>query len=405
MPLVSVVDSSCLSWFDLCACLPCCQTRTSTSQTSRREPENRITMTARSNSAVTSPQKDPNTAAQTSPSNTEPSHCICCRKQAPSQQSEQPKDVENPSPFDQIPVGYPRLAALICKDQAWAVFRKFKELNARNLLGMQSEVMDLEAQLHAVDSHLSRNDSNVLESWASFTSDLERTSLMHKIKVALNEYNAALLQYKDILRLEAPDNKRQEGLKFWLTSMSNHGASSSPGGAPSGGSHSADFDRFLDYQLPQGDMKYQEFSIGLADQDSTDLASLCRTKDSWWTEKLSSVVFLYSIFMRDKTVFKYDNANYEIHFFSSARLNTMASIMTVFLNVILAVTSIVALTFATSYGVKMALVAIFIFLSAFILAISGAKKGEVIMGTFGFAAVLVVFVSTSSSSSSSSSGS
>lgn len=88
-----------------------------------------------------------------------------------------------------IPTGYPRLAAFISKDQDWHIFRKFKILNTRNILYLQSELSDLEAQLQKVDLDLAKNDKDALRSWWTFSANLSRLELIKKIRVALNAYS------------------------------------------------------------------------------------------------------------------------------------------------------------------------------------------------------------------------
>jgi len=50
------------------------------------------------------------------------------------------------------PEGYPSLAKFISTSADCAVFRKFTELNVRNLFYLQSEILDLEAQLYKHDA-------------------------------------------------------------------------------------------------------------------------------------------------------------------------------------------------------------------------------------------------------------
>jgi Family of unknown function (DUF6594) len=95
----------------------------------------------------------------------------------------------SPPDFYTIPNGYPRLAAFICKDQDWNIFQKFKALNVRNLLYIQREVWDLEAQLKAVDDGLQQSDGSSLRSWLKFSSDKTRLDLVKQIRTSLAEYS------------------------------------------------------------------------------------------------------------------------------------------------------------------------------------------------------------------------
>jgi hypothetical protein len=53
---------------------------------------------------------------------------------------------------EKYPNGYPRLAAFMNSDDDGAIFRRFGTLYTRNLLYLQAEIVDLEAQLLELDS-------------------------------------------------------------------------------------------------------------------------------------------------------------------------------------------------------------------------------------------------------------
>lgn len=58
--------------------------------------------------------------------------------------------------------GYPTLAAFIASDpgHSTAIYRRFDFLSARNLLLLQSELVELEAQLRVLDQEDLRNDDD-----------------------------------------------------------------------------------------------------------------------------------------------------------------------------------------------------------------------------------------------------
>jgi hypothetical protein len=93
--------------------------------------------------------------------------------------------------FADLPPGYPKLAALISKDKDYAVFRKFSSLNARNILYLQSELTDLEAQLERTDNGLKLTDEKCLRSRDDFCSSQDRASLVKKIRKTLYLYSTA----------------------------------------------------------------------------------------------------------------------------------------------------------------------------------------------------------------------
>jgi len=93
-----------------------------------------------------------------------------------------------PVPFAQLPPGYPKLSELVCKDKALSIFRKFRNLSTRNLLYLQSEILDLESQLQQEDKKLSLTTPEDLKSWQAFSGSIERTQLVSTIRHKLNDY-------------------------------------------------------------------------------------------------------------------------------------------------------------------------------------------------------------------------
>lgn len=92
--------------------------------------------------------------------------------------------------------GYPALAEFIASDRdgSTAIFKRFTRLAARNLLLLQGELADLQAQLDAFDEE----DTSALETlqslrnWEDYKarqkSEPERMELVRKIRSTLKEY-------------------------------------------------------------------------------------------------------------------------------------------------------------------------------------------------------------------------
>ncbi|KAF8541729.1 hypothetical protein BDD12DRAFT_878275 [Trichophaea hybrida] len=121
------------------------------------------------------------------------------------------------------PKGYPSVAAYIASSPELAVFRKFCNLNARNLLNMQTELMMLESELEALDEQdadeSERNDR--LRSWQSVQNsttpeDDLRKRVAYKVREKLQEYNNALVLYSQILAFEEPPKRIFEALNKWM---------------------------------------------------------------------------------------------------------------------------------------------------------------------------------------------
>jgi hypothetical protein len=146
--------------------------------------------------------------------------------------------MDSPTKFDHVPHGYPKLAALITKNEEFAVFRKFRWLNTRDLLHLQAELSALEVKLKEVDMRLkNENCTNTLRSYPEFVEDDEQRALGDQIRVTLKEYSElfyafhrhcsreptadmitdeALTKYKSVLNLESPHGRHLEGLKHWI---------------------------------------------------------------------------------------------------------------------------------------------------------------------------------------------
>jgi hypothetical protein len=89
-----------------------------------------------------------------------------------------------------VPLGYPSLAAFISKDNDFVIFRKFRQLNARNLLYLQAELTHLENEIETIDRGLAAANANDgLGSWSSFTSDKQRLDLIIQARRVLDEYS------------------------------------------------------------------------------------------------------------------------------------------------------------------------------------------------------------------------
>ena len=94
------------------------------------------------------------------------------------------------SEFDRVPDGYPKLSALMSKDEDFIIFRRFSNLNARNLLYLQDELVTLEKRLDSIDNDLQRiGEQDVLKSRERFCEDVGRKELVLEIRRLLAEYS------------------------------------------------------------------------------------------------------------------------------------------------------------------------------------------------------------------------
>jgi hypothetical protein len=77
--------------------------------------------------------------------------------------------------------GFSELAFLISTDQDFSIFRRFDELSARNLLRMQSELIQVDRELHALD-HLD------LSGQLSTQDKTNSSTLMMRLEILMKKY-------------------------------------------------------------------------------------------------------------------------------------------------------------------------------------------------------------------------
>ena len=113
-----------------------------------------------------------------------------------------PKDSENHAAEIHYVKGYPSLAAFIASDcdKSIAIYRRFDRLAARNLLYLQSELVELEARQDALDAEDLRGtleDKKSARDWQTLrsraaepgnTREKERLDLSVEIRKKIKEY-------------------------------------------------------------------------------------------------------------------------------------------------------------------------------------------------------------------------
>ena len=99
--------------------------------------------------------------------------------------------------------GYPSLAAFIASDsdKTTAIYRRFDRLSARNLLYLQSELVELEARQDALDAEdlgTTLEDKKSVRNWQTLksraiepgnTREKERLSVSEEIRKKIKEYS------------------------------------------------------------------------------------------------------------------------------------------------------------------------------------------------------------------------
>ncbi|KAH8174645.1 hypothetical protein LIA77_06064 [Sarocladium implicatum] len=117
--------------------------------------------------------------------------------------------------------GYFKVAGFMGRQDEYAIFRRFKMLNAQNLLFLQAEITHLEAQL----SNLARRNSadrpiSNKDWWTLYHSnemdDVEQWDKIIEIRDKLEQYNNTILKQAQIARLGTPANYDRTFFRLWL---------------------------------------------------------------------------------------------------------------------------------------------------------------------------------------------
>ncbi|KAL2038991.1 hypothetical protein N7G274_008331 [Stereocaulon virgatum] len=123
--------------------------------------------------------------------------------------------------------GYPSLAAFIAsdKDKSTAIYRRFDRLSARNLLYLQSELVELEARQDELDAEdrnrttgekASTRDWEILKSKAREANNVnekERMELVLEIRGKIKEYREAILLESTLISLQPPQPRILEAFR------------------------------------------------------------------------------------------------------------------------------------------------------------------------------------------------
>lgn len=123
--------------------------------------------------------------------------------------------------------GYTKLASLIGSHPDLAIFRRFSSLNAKNLLYMQAELVNLEAKLQraveadAASGHVDRviydrDWQSLVESGQMQDGCGDQWGLVLRIREILREYNEALLQQTMLSKQNGPFEPDLKFLQEWI---------------------------------------------------------------------------------------------------------------------------------------------------------------------------------------------
>ncbi|KAF2182350.1 hypothetical protein K469DRAFT_586666 [Zopfia rhizophila CBS 207.26] len=229
--------------------------------------------------------------------------------------------------------GYPSLAAFIAsdRDQTAAIYRRYNRLAARNLLHLQSELAELEAEQDRLDEEERLGDNaskQFSRNWPDFCcaalSDprqKERKQLAENIRTTLHEYRKAIIFESQLAALPPPTKRT---LKAFRWHFFNGGSDT---GYPTLGAHSATlFDDSNDLVV-----------LGVQEQDR--LTSFVQNHLAW--------------------VFDIDARNGNIAYTSDRRMAGFVALLSTIIAAVLLIGAIVSLYTVKSPRKKLGIIAAF----------------------------------------------
>ncbi|KAH7410584.1 hypothetical protein BKA64DRAFT_357892 [Cadophora sp. MPI-SDFR-AT-0126] len=259
---------------------------------------------------------------------------------------------------------YATFSDFIASDTELSLYRNFNTLSSRNLLYLQSCLIELENRLKEFDQEDSDQlDNDVLLSakcWETFSArakehprEAERMEIILDIKVKMKEYHEALLLQSQVLKLPKPSNRVFRVFQNWFETERP----------------------FVGY----GHDILENANEFVALSPSTDQDFMTR--------------FLQNLGGRCLPGSRHEQSG-EVKYYSSTLISRIVTIITVIAASIVIDGAIVVLYVVTDQKIRLGLMALFTSVFAASLAImTDGKRSDVILATAACAAVLVVFVS------------
>ncbi|KAL8767037.1 MAG: hypothetical protein Q9209_006331 [Squamulea sp. 1 TL-2023] len=263
--------------------------------------------------------------------------------------------------------GYPSFADFIARDSDAAIYRKYSHMSARNLLYLQSELHELEAELQHLDAEDAKETGSedaqkTARDWSHYSDPANERSCQHrrlqeKIRVGIKQYHEALFLESRILTLNAPSPRTLEAFRRWFRMTS----------VPVlWGRDQHLFDDARDL-------------VALAPVDNDRLNTLLKTYFGWF--------------------FKQGNdgnpSSNDLFYYSHRSIQTAGAVISVLSSAVLLIGAIASLLFTVDRGMRVKVGVIVLFTCLFALVVgllTNARRAEIFGATAAYAAVLVVFV-------------
>jgi hypothetical protein len=271
---------------------------------------------------------------------------------------------------------YQSLAQLSGNEPGFAVFRRFRTLNAKNILYLQAELAELEEQLAQLeaDDQNSGEVNNRKFQWdarllmeASPGAD-QQWKMILQIRTKLDEYNRLLLQHQRLHSLPRPNCHDLGKLREWLE-WPVYGAC------------------FLEVPQDAWDERFDQDLVALSSRpNELDRFSI------WLTDCV--VPFVHNkILHRTRKANEAENQTYQ---YSDRALSRISEVVAIITSSSLPVVPIFALHFISSIVVRLCFTLAFSLVFTCCMAIfTSAKRSEIFAATVTLASVQVVFIGTS----------
>ncbi|KAK1526656.1 hypothetical protein CPAR01_13184 [Colletotrichum paranaense] len=252
----------------------------------------------------------------------------------------------------------------IASDPELSVFRSFQALSARNLLHLQSRMLEIEAELQKSDEDdaTSVDDASRLATkcWEVFalraqekdSREAKKMDLVNRLQETIKEYHEALVLRSQIMKFTAPNDRVFRVFQGWFDSEQpflGHG-----------------------HDLPG---KRDDF-IGLAASSGADFL----------TRNLEDLAGKYLAGKRHKETT-------EVKYYSARHVTRLVTIITVLAASLVVQAAIVTLYLIHNEVLRLCMIAVFTSVFAASLAVmTDGRRTDIILATAACAAVLVAFV-------------
>ncbi|KAJ5912773.1 hypothetical protein N7504_001656 [Penicillium tannophilum] len=247
-------------------------------------------------------------------------------------------------------IGYSLLSSLIASGEL-NIFRGFQELNARNILYLQSELAELQETLHDLDE--AYNDTakgndiwSVPRSWRAVKKEgNEYLECVLRLRTTSKEYYRALQTQAWLLKQKSPTTQAHKTLRDVFNS---HGS----------------------------DISQMDASFLLDDRYRDDLVNIS------WEEKEVMTEFLQRFLCQAFEVKRISTPNGEMLISSDQRIRSAVRLLAIVLSSVLPILSIVVLYVIKRQDVRLGMIVLFSALCSVALAtLSNARNAEIMAVT------------------------